>query len=379
MHREDPIPSSALFTVHISSSPASIPQIFRALKKVYDNHDTTMTPRPQAEAGPSLPSTSSSRTESSPGIPILLLKTRSLPTDAYQIYFTSTTTSFNPIFVPVLQHSFNAAVLEQLSALLPNLSSQYSGLIFTSQRAVEAFASIIHFSDAQAKGKLKELSLPIYTVGPATSRALEGLRDEFFPRCEVLGRETGNGEGLAGYILQNHRDKIRESWGKKSEGRTQETPLEPLPLLFLVGEQRRDIIPKTLSSPSLPRTSRLCVQETIVYETQVMSSFASSFAAILQQTPSSPSNPVKWIIVFSPTGCAAMLRVLGWLDEEIGKAFRKGQENEEGKVYVACIGPTTREYLEKEFGFEVDVCAEKPSPEGVGEGIERFMREKGIV
>lgn len=42
---------------------------------------------------------------------------------------------------------------------------------------------------------------------------------------------------------------------------------------------------------------------------------------------------------------------------------------------MACIGPTTREYLATEFRFEVDVCAEVPSPEGVGRGIERFMRE----
>ena len=338
-----------------------------------------MIPYPRAEAGPSLPSTNAPSVESPPGIPVLLLKTRSHPTDAYQTYFTKTTTAFNPIFVPVLQHSFNTAALNYLLTLLPNLSSQYSGLIFTSQRAVEAFASLIHSSDAQVKEKLRELLLPIYTVGPATSRALESLRDEFFPRCEVLGRETGNGEGLAGYILQHHRQKIHELSEKETVGQPRESPREPLPLLFLVGEQRRDIIPKTLSSPSLAPTSRIHVQETIVYETQVMSSFASSFAAILQQNLSSPSKPAKWIIVFSPTGCAAMLRVLGWLDEETGRASRKRLEQEEGKTYVACIGPTTKEYLEVEFGFEVHVCAEKPSPEGLGEGIERFMREKKMV
>ncbi|KAL9098513.1 MAG: hypothetical protein Q9187_009647, partial [Circinaria calcarea] len=213
-----------------------------------------MTINPQAQAGPSLPSTnSSSSVDPSPGIPILLLKTRSLPTDAYHTYFASTTAAFDPIFVPVLQHSFNGAALDHLATLLPTLSSQYSGLIFTSQRAVEAFASIIHSADAEAKGKLRELSLPIYTVGPATSRALEALRDDFFPRCEVLGRETGNGEGLAGYILQHHRAKIRILSEKEMESQPQGNSPEPqpLPLLFLVGEQRRDIIPKTLSSPSL--------------------------------------------------------------------------------------------------------------------------------
>lgn len=353
-----------------------------------------MTTNPQAQAGPSLSSinsSSSSAVDPSSRIPILLLKTRSHPTDAYHTYFTSTTTAFDPIFVPVLQHAFNAAALNNLATLLPTLSSQYSGLIFTSQRAVEAFASIIHSADVEAKGKLRELSVPIYTVGPATSRALEALRDDFFPRCEVLGRETGNGEGLAGYILQHHRGKVCTLSGKETENQRQGNSPEPqpLPLLFLVGEQRRDIIPKTLSSSSLSPSVRLSVQETVVYETRVMSSFASSFAAALHQTQITPSpSPtipipipiptpnIKWIVVFSPTGCASMLRVLGWLDVTTGKTYWKSSPKEGRKVHVACIGPTTKEYLEREFGFEVDVCAEKPSPEGVGEGIERFMRER---
>ena len=92
--------------------------------------------------------------------------------------------------------------------------------------------------------------------------------------------------------------------------------------------------------------------------------------------------------MFSPTGCEVMLKALGWLDEGTGKARKlkrriddvgsNGQGEKRGSdVFVACIGPTTREYLEREFGFHVDVCAEAPSPEGVGEGIRRFMVERG--
>jgi uroporphyrinogen-III synthase len=95
-------------------------------------------------------------------IPILLLKTKSTPTDAYEDLFTSppsTETStksavqddvpnFAPQFVPVLQHRFLDAGLDRLRAplLRQQISSQpdaeYGGLIFTSQRAVEAFAKI---------------------------------------------------------------------------------------------------------------------------------------------------------------------------------------------------------------------------------------------
>ena len=77
-----------------------------------------------------------------------------------------------------------------------------------------------------------------------------------------------------------------------------------------------------------------------------------------------------------------MLKVLGWLDEGTGKVIWKreeGVEGSKGKIFVAAIGPTTEEYLAKEFGFQVDVCAQRPSPEGVREGIEGFMRDRGLL
>lgn len=98
---------------------------------------------------------------------------------------------------------------------------------------------------------------------------------------------------------------------------------------------------------------------------------------------------VRWVVVFSPTAGRGMLRALGWLrgdggEEDGGGCGRVDMRvvNGEGegkgrKTFVACIGPTTRDYLEGEFGFQADVVAEKPSPKGVRDGIERFMRETG--
>lgn len=150
-------------------------------------------------------------------------------------------------------------------------------------------------------------------------------------------------------------------------------------LLFLVGEQRRDIIPKTLMSPSLPVSSRIPVDEIVVYETGEMDSFEGDFAAALHSPDSdfggNGNDNVLWVVVFSPTGCEGMLRVLGLgpfggsdtkVDTNIGGGSKR-------RVLVATIGPTTRDFLKRKFGFEPDVCAESPSPEGVGEGIRRFM------
>lgn len=80
--------------------------------------------------------------------PILLLKTQSTPTDAYAEYFSAQ--NYTPIFIPVLEHDFHAENLQSIKSLFdtralgPDPSRRkYGGIIFTSQRAVEGFASIV--------------------------------------------------------------------------------------------------------------------------------------------------------------------------------------------------------------------------------------------
>lgn len=142
-------------------------------------------------------------------------------------------------------------------------------------------------------------------------------------------------------------------------------------LLFLVGEQRRDIIPKTLMNPSLPTSARIQVDELVVYGTGIMESFERDFGDRLIQTQGAV---VRWIVVFSPTGCDAMLRALGLLDPSTGRYNgEKGKEN----TFIATIGPTTRDYLKNTFGYTPHVCASRPSPEGVEEGIREF-RARGV-
>jgi uroporphyrinogen-III synthase len=203
--------------------------------------------------------------------------------------------------------------------------------------------------------------VPIYTVGPATSRALRTISHD--PPLNVFGSETGNGEALAHYMLDHYA------------GWYPQRTLKP-PLLFLVGEQRRDIIPKTLMNPDLPQIERIGVDELVVYETGVMESFGIEFESYLDQTKDAE---IRWVVVFSPMGCEVMLRTLRLLDESTGKVrtgdrgggcgARRGRR----QTYIATIGPTTRDYLRKTFGFEPDVCAEKPSPEGIGEAIGGYM------
>jgi uroporphyrinogen-III synthase len=95
--------------------------------------------------------TSPTSRDNSQKLPVLLLKTKSTPNDAYEELFSRTQDGFEfePIFVPVLQHRFEVAGMNTVRGLLRGRSfgrepahGAYGGLIFTSQRAVEAFAQL---------------------------------------------------------------------------------------------------------------------------------------------------------------------------------------------------------------------------------------------
>ncbi|KAL3426129.1 uroporphyrinogen-III synthase [Phlyctema vagabunda] len=295
------------------------------------------------------------------GTPILLLKTKSTPNDGYEERF-SADGSFEPTFVPVFEHRLLEEGLNVVRDALKSKDisksarAQYGGMIFTSQRAVEAFSKLVD----EGKGTNSDWpylqEVPIYTVGPATSRALRAVPQS--PPLNIFGADTGNGEALAHYMLDHY--------GQWYADRN----INPA-LLFLVGEQRRDIIPKTLMDPALPEGKQMKVVEQVVYGTGEMESFEQDFAAILKETE---SRPLRWVTVFSPTGCGAMLRALGMLDKATGKYNGVKKSN----TFVVTIGPTTRDYLIKTFGYEPDVCAARPSPEGIEEGIREFVKNHEI-
>lgn len=193
--------------------------------------------------------------------------------------------------------------------------------------------------------------IPIYSVGPATTRALKAVPQQ--PPLQIFGEHTGNGDSLAQFILGHYGE-----WYKDRQTRP--------PLLFVVGEKRRDAIPKTLMDDGLPGEKRIQVDETVVYGTSVRA-FGEDFRQALS---AAEDHPARWVVVFSPSGCDSMLADLGLLDKETGRA---GPLEAGRRTFVATIGPTTRSYLMKKFDFEPDVCAEEPSPEGIRSGITRFM------
>ncbi|EGD93439.1 uroporphyrinogen-III synthase [Trichophyton tonsurans CBS 112818] len=306
------------------------------------------------------------------GIPIYFLKTNPTPHDGYEEYF-SPSKGFKPCFIPVLEHKFNHNNLQKVKDLILSgaVAKQYGGIIFTSQRAVEGFSRMVQDEVGKNHTVTLSHSLSFYSVGPATYRSLKSLCDVYFPHSQVIGEEAGTGEKLSGLILAHYNGLQRNT---SDENGPSGGIRKKLPLLFLVGEQHRDIIPKTLMSPSLDEEERIGVVTMVVYETGVMESFGQDFVAALKKEEQannanisagnmSPHKQLIWVVVFSPSGL-----------QPPGKN-RTSSRWPRFDCRIATIGPTTRDHLVSNFAVQPDVCAEKPSPDGLWEGIEPIIEE----
>lgn len=301
-------------------------------------------------------------------IDVVLLKTKSTPADNYEDYFRSLTTynyTYTPTFIPVLEHRFRESALHQVRTAITSrafstsksTTAPYGGLIFTSQRAVEAFTHVIEA--LRADPSLIDLTtvftshLPFYVVGPATARGLRALN---LP-CPILGEETGDGHTLAQFILADYPQRYTSGASLPS-------------LLFLVGKTRRDIIPATMASAAVP------LRELVVYETGERAPFQADLTRTWRAMEDAGAETL-WVVVFSPAGSEAVLDTLRKLGGEDGRPTKGGPEGK-GRMTArfAAIGPTTRDHLRETFEMEPDVCAEVPSPAGVGEAISAFM-ERG--
>lgn len=98
--------------------------------------------------------------------PLLLLKTRSTPTDPYATHFSSPSSPFTPTFIPVLEHTPNKPNLARIKTLLRERSLQegYGGCIFTSQRAVEGWARVVGEVDKEEEGDDESMVSPLCFV-----------------------------------------------------------------------------------------------------------------------------------------------------------------------------------------------------------------------
>lgn len=258
--------------------------------------------------------------------------------------------------------------------------------------------------------------MPLFAVGPGTAGILESEvigggsggrgRGGWMGGCWVEGGEAGRGEKLVPIIVSrcNMEDEgvQEEGRGEKEEEGGKKTRKKKK-VLWLTGEKRREGLRTGLEDAGID------VDCCIVYSTSVSPDFLPSFTQALckqQRLDEQQLSPkrrkdettsgndqeeekeekdeieeerVRWIVVFSTQGSREILMALGWLDEKTGRVKRGFDAPRKRRTFVASIGRTTAGYFEEEFSFTVDVVAERPSPEGVREGIEAFMGRRGFV
>ena len=358
-------------------------------------------------AGPPTSSATSMTDSAPPSVPTPLLhpKTRSTPHDPYAANFAPP--EYAPTFLPVLTHRTNPDALAALTALLlpPSPASAplagYGGFVVTSQRAVEVLASAIEQAAASSGDKeavrrsWAQSDKVVYVVGPATGAAVERAVAAHFPCWRVEGQDCGHGEALAEYIVVHYNVSATNDDGAlpaaiKRGTVPEEEHVTRAPLLFVAGETRRDTVPARLMAAEVPAPRRVRVDEVACYGTADRPEFPTECAAALRAVRArrrrngdegedlevETANPLVWIVVFSPAHCGSVLDALGWAKGEKEKRGISEEERKKAGVRIASIGPTTREFLRAGWGFEVDVCAEKPSSEGVRKGIEDWAQRR---
>lgn len=211
--------------------------------------------------------------------------------------------------ISVLEHTLDNEA--RLAGVIAQAEDSYSGVIVTSQRAVEAWASATRSSPRWTR--------PFFVVGSATERALVHVG---LSPAQIFGaEEAGTGERLASFI----RDWFRA-----------DPPARPL--LYLVGDKRRDTISSILDN------AEIALEELQVYSARPRADFVAEFERAIDEAASSRT---VWIAFFSPSGAALAIPVLrrrGLLD----------------RVCIAAIGPTTHDALVKEHHVCVHATAARP-------------------
>ncbi|CAH1258271.1 UROS [Branchiostoma lanceolatum] len=221
--------------------------------------------------------------------------------------------------------SFEFCNLPELRSLL-NKPEEFSGMVFTSQRSVEAVRRCLQ--DAEDE----EQSLPgdwicksTFVVGTATAAAARSLG------LTPSGEECGTATQLADLI-------------------TQKFPTNGKALLFPCGLMRTETLPSALSAANIPLT------ELRVYQTTSHPDIDKRLDAYITE-----QGVPEFLVFFSPSGVKFSQ-----------PALQKLAANDLSKIKIAAIGPTTAEAMTS-AGLAVACTAEKPNPRSLLTAIQANM------
>ncbi|KAK9375295.1 tetrapyrrole biosynthesis, uroporphyrinogen III synthase [Lipomyces chichibuensis] len=248
---------------------------------------------------------------------IIFLKNPNPDVDSDKYAITAKSSCYDSCFLPILSHTFvdQPGLRTYLTDLAANADkTPVDALIITSQRAVEAVASVLLELSVSTRSYLG--SLPVYTVGPATAALVQS---HGFSKI-LGGADAGNGRILASQIVGANLRRC----------------------VFFTGETRRDIIPVTLRENGIE-----CI-ERVVYTSKGIEGVEDQFMELM-----SDAKDVWWTVFFSPAGAESIARLIA-RNTEITK--------------VAAIGPTTEEFLLKN-GITPNTVSRNPDPQSLLQGI----------
>ncbi|KAG1849484.1 tetrapyrrole biosynthesis, uroporphyrinogen III synthase [Suillus subluteus] len=283
--------------------------------------------------------------------------------DRYENAFRSR--GYHPISVPVLE-----TVIVCREELAHRLSigpekQNLSGIIITSQRAVEAWseaaqALITADNNTPLKPESDWWSVPFYAVGEATSVALRDLCEKiptmYTPRDIRGGSETGTAERLAGFILKD----------LPSDGTSRK-------LLYLTGDKNRDTLPRILESAGV------ALDPLQVYATQGSSMFPHDLSLALERVKGNTfeiyieeGSSWGWIVYFAPSVAEFVTPILRnhfALPVVNSSTEDCTQLSEYHHVKVAAIGPTTESFLQQTLKLSVAVTARNPKADDLADAV----------
>lgn len=220
---------------------------------------------------------------------------------------------FRTLSVPVLD--FEYCNLNELQQNIKN-PSKFSGLVFTSQRAIKAVGSIKDVRSLLGGWK----NHPVFVVGEGTSKILKKELD-----LDGKGSSAGNASALADIILQS-------KYGH--------------PLLFPCGSLKGDELLHKLSSNGIN------VVAVTVYETHVHEQLEQRLHEIVLHNSGFP----EIVVYFSPSGINFTIPILEKMQVPLQQ------------LKLVAIGPTTAAAI---LGYKLKASsvALKPTPEHLLEAI----------
>ncbi|KAG1767377.1 tetrapyrrole biosynthesis, uroporphyrinogen III synthase [Suillus placidus] len=273
--------------------------------------------------------------------------------DRYEDAFRSR--GYHPISVPVLETIIvGREDLARRLSLGPEKQS-LSGVIITSQRAVEAWfeaaQALIIADNTPLKPESAWWSVPFYAVGEATSVALRDLCEKiplYSPRDIRGGSETGTAERLAGFII---KDLPSDEASRK--------------LLYLTGDKNRDTLPRVLESAGV------ALDPLQVYATQGSSTFPYDLSLAFERVKGERLS-WGWIVYFAPSVAEFVTPILRnhFILPAVNSSMEdRSQLSEHHHVKVAAIGPTTEAFLQQTLQLSVAVTARNPKADDLADAV----------